>query len=644
MKQVILGQLVILLVGVTGSLSAQASSGGPLSPEQAAYDVSYYSLDLAIDPDTKTISGSLLCQAEIVNPIQVFVLDLQDVYSISSVLFKKNEGSFASVSFTHSEGQISISLPEEAIRDDLVSVHVFYSGAPRIAPDPPWDDGFVWGETPGGKPWIGVACEGSGADIWWPCKDHPSDEPDSMSMSFKVPNPLVCVSNGQYMCSIDNGDNTSTFNWFVSTPINNYNVTINVADYLLIEDDYPSTIGNTIPFYFWVLPEHLDTALTIMDAWQAEFDFFESSCGPFPFGTDKHGFAETPYWGMEHQTIIAYGHDFTVSYWGYDYIHYHELAHEWWGNLVTAKDWADVWIHEGIATYMQALYIEHVNGKPMYHEFMDYRRPANEHSHALAPREALTANQAFQYLNSYNRGAAVMHTLRYHLGDDSFFSLLKRWAYPDPEDLDNTRGRLCRIVSTDDLKEQAETETGLDLDPFFEVFFREAAYPVLDVQRHTDTTFFVWESESNVGLDLDIPVLVNSVEQRVEMLDGKGKLVIPSDDILVIDPDKWLLMDTAIVTGGIANNIAQSMNYGLEQNYPNPFHLTSTIGFTLPESQYVTLKVYDSLGKEILTLISEELLRGKHQVHLNGDQLSRGIYFYTLKAGTYTKTLSLLIK
>jgi aminopeptidase N len=644
MKQVILFQVVILLVVVTGSVSAQAVSGGPLSPEQAAYDVSYYNLDLAIDPGTLTITGSLLCQAEIVDPIHAFVLDLQSVFSVSSVLYKKNGGAFASVSYTHVQGRLSISLPEQATAGDLVSVQVFYGGAPRIATNPPWGDGFVWAETPGGEPWIGVACESSGADIWWPCKDHPSDEPDSMSISFTVPNPLVCVSNGQYKGSMDNGDNTSTFSWFVSTPINNYNVTIYAAEYLLIEDDYPSTIGHTIPFYFWVLPEHYDTALNIMDVWQTEFDFFESTCGPFPFGSDKHGFAEAPYWGMEHQTIIAYGHDYTVSYWGYDYIHYHELAHEWWGNLVTAKDFADIWIHEGIATYMQALYIEDLNGMDMYKGYMNHIRPLNDHSYALAPREALTASQAFDNLNPYYRGASVMQSLRYHLGDDAFFSLLKRWAYPDPEDLDNTRGRLCRIVSTDDLKEQAEDETGVDLDPFFEVFFREAAYPVLDVQRKADTTLFVWETEGGIGLDLDIPVLVNGAEQKVEMIDGSGMLAISSDDVLVIDPDKWILMDTAIVTAVAAYDIAQSMNYGLEQNYPNPFHLTSTIGFTLPESQYVTLKVYDSLGKEITTLISEELLRGKHQVHLNGTQLSRGIYFYTLKAGSFIETLSFIVK
>ena len=222
--------------------------------------------------------------------------------------------------------------------------------------------GFVWDTTPSGKPWIGVACEDDGADIWWPCKDHPSDEPDSMRMKFTVPNPLTCVSNGRFIDSTDNGDNTSTFEWFISTPINNYNVTIYAAEFSLIEDTYQSVSGEEIPFYFWVLPEYYNTAVNYMDVFLNEFNFLESICGPFPFGTDKHGWAHAPYWGMEHQTIIAYGHNFTTNSWGLDYIHYHELAHEWWGNLISAKDWADIWIHEGLATYTEALYVEHLSG------------------------------------------------------------------------------------------------------------------------------------------------------------------------------------------------------------------------------------------------------------------------------------------
>ena len=204
-----------------------------------------------------------------------------------------------------------------------------------------------------------------------------------------------------------------------------------------------------------------------------------------PFATDKHGWAHAPYWGMEHQTIIAYGHNFTTNSWGLDYIHYHELAHEWWGNLITAKDWSDVWIHEGMATYTEALYVEHLSGIEAYHDYIDIKMPPDYHSYPLAPDEPMTAGDAFNYLDSYYRGASAIHTLRYHLGDSTFFDLFKRWAYPDTNDYDNTNGRQCRILSTDDMKNEAELITGKELDPFFNVFFREASYPKLNIVRGT---------------------------------------------------------------------------------------------------------------------------------------------------------------
>ncbi len=659
--------------------------------------------------------------------------------------------------------------------------------------NPPWGEGFVWEETLTGKPWIGVVCEENGADIWWPCKDHPSDEPDSMSMSFTVPNPLVCVSNGKLVGSIDNGNNTTTYNWYISQPINNYNVSIYVAEFSQIEDTYLSVNGDTIPFYFWVLPEYYNTAVDYMDVFLTEFNFLESICGPFPFGADKHGWAHAPYWGMEHQTIIAYGHNFSVNNWGFDYIHYHELAHEWWGNLITAKDWADIWIHEGLASYAEALYVEHLSGMSKYHQYMDEIRPEDNHTQSLAPREALTAAQAFENLNPYNRGSSVMHTLRYHLGDEAFFNLLKRWAYPDSEDLDNTNERFCRILTTDDMKNLAEEVTSRDLDPFFEVFFREISFPVLHVVRKKDSTTFSWKTESNILLDVNIPILVNGMDQTIEMIDGLGNSPISISDSLVIDPKKWILMaepfinisptvdagddkeltcitasvqldgsgnsnngninltytwsgpdsfssniaapivsvsGTYILTvtdcdnrcedsdevevtlnstsptanagndkeltcttttvrldgsgnfsgvnanltyswsgpnsysSGIAaptvstpgiyiltvtdtNNgcegsdevkITQDIDYRLAPNFPNPFNVSTTIKFSIPESQFVTLKVFNFLGSEIITLVKDELNPGIYEITFDGSNLSSGTYFYCLQAGNYTET------
>ena len=641
MKAVIQLFGLIIIVLFSNSL-ARADSGGPLSPEQAAYNVNYYNLDLSIDHISKTIDGSLLCRVEIISPIDSLFIDLDNPFTVDSTLFSINEGDFSNVGFTHSEGKLIIDIPIDVIEGDMLSVHIFYNGTPRVAVNPPWGVGFVWETTSSGNPWVGVACEDDGADIWWPCKDHPSDEPDSMSMSFTVSNPLMCISNGQYLGSVDNGDNTSTYNWFISTPINNYNVSIYAAEYMLIEDYYQSSIGDSIPFKFWVLPESYNTAVDYMDVFLTEFDFLESICGPFPFGDDKHGWAHAPYWGMEHQTIIAYGHNFTTNSWGFDYIHYHELAHEWWGNLITAKDWADVWIHEGMATYTEALYVEHLSGMDDYHQYMNNLRPNNNHSKALAPREELTAEEGFN-LNPYSRGAAVMHSLRYHVGDENFFNLFKRWAYPDTTDYDNTNGVQCRILSTEDMKEEAEEITGLDLYAFFEVFFREASYPKLNIVREVDSARFSWETETDVLLDVNVPIRVNGVDYTVEMIEGEGSFDVTLTDQLLIDPKKWILMASPSIITSVNDELAQDIENSLQQNFPNPFNNSTTIKFTLQENLNVNLKLYDLLGNEVMILIEEELNKGNHEITLDAQNLVTGSYIYRLDAGKYTESKRLYI-
>jgi len=642
MKNIYRYQLLLTFILGLAFSHLMADSGGPLKPLQAAYNVNYYDLDLTIDHNTLTIGGSLLCRVEIIDSIDTLLLDLDDPFTIDSILYSKNGGAFLMTTFTHTDEKIYIDLPETAIANDLVSVHIFYSGPPRTTDGAPWECGFVWEQTPSGDPWIGVACEEEGADIWWPCKDHPTDEPDSMRMSFTVQDPLMCVSNGQYLGSVSNGNGTSTFNWFISTPINNYNVSIYAAEFMLIEDNYMSTIGDSIPFAFWVLPEDYSTAVNYMDVFLTEFNFLESICGPFPFGTDKHGWAHAPYWGMEHQTIIAYGHDFTTNNWGYDYIHYHELAHEWYGNLITAKDWADIWIHEGIATYTEALYVEHLSGMDAYHEFMSEMMPGNYFPQPLAPYANLTAQQGF-FLSPYGRGASVMHTLRYHLGDELFFELLERWAYPDSTDYDNTNGRQCRILSTEDMKDQAEDVTGIELDPFWDVFFREASYPFLDVVRGFEETSFTWHTENSVLLDVDVPIKVNGIDRVVEMTDGFGTAAIFPDDLLVIDPKKWILMaDPSIITS-IGDDFAKGKALKLDQNHPNPFTGSTTISYSVPEAQFVSLKVYDMIGNEVASLIDENQSPGNHEVVFDAKDLVGGTYFYCLQLDDLVQTKKMVL-
>lgn len=631
---------LIAVILITFSNISFADSGGPLKPEQAAYDVTYYYLDLSIDPETQTIDGSLLCQVTIIDPIDSLLLDLDDVFLVSNIEMSINNSNFQQVSYSHENELLEINIPENVNTDDIISCKIYYNGAPRIGQGL---TGFVWDTASDGQHWLGVACEWEGGDIWWPCKDHPSDEPDSMNISFTVPNPLVCVSNGQYLGFVDNGDNTSTYNWFISVPINNYNVTFYAADFLLIEDEYESTIGNDIPFRFWVLPEDYETAVNYMDVFQQEFDFLEEICGPFPFGTDKHGWAQAPYWGMEHQSIIAYGHDFTTNEWGYDYIHLHELAHEWWGNLLTAKNWADVWIHEGIATYTEALYVEHLSGMEAYFNFMrDHQPPWNPVP--LAPYEEMTAENAFIFIGPYDRGASVMHTLRYHLGDDQFFELLKRWAYPDPDDLGNEDGRQCRLVNTEDLKIQAEEVTGVELDPFWSVFFREGNFPQLRVTRETDHTSFEWLTEQSVPLDLNVPITINGEEHTVEMENGYGNISMSIEDEFEIDPNDWILMQDPEIIVGVNDLSFSENNNQLMQNYPNPFSQNTIIEFYLGKSQNAKVCIFDQLGNKLITFANKYQAKGKHQISFNKGKLPAGVYYYRLISdeGIITKKLQIV--
>jgi len=619
---------------------AFSDSGGVLMPQQAAYDVVYYDLDLTIDPEERSISGSLLIRAEIVEDLDTLVLDLDNVFTIDSVLLKNESGDLVETHFTTSSGKVFIDIPWIVSVGNIISAAVYYHGSPKISTNPPWDPGFVWEKTSSGKHWVGVACETEGGDLWWPCKDHPSDEPDSVSLHFTVPDDLVCVSNGQFVGSVPNDDGTTTFNWFVSSQINNYNVTFYVADFIEIEGEYGSISGDNIPFYFWVLPEAYDAAQNHLPVFYNEFHFLETICGPFPFSDEKHGWAHAPYWGMEHQTIIAYGSNFQVNAWGMDYIHFHELAHEWWGNLLTAKDWSDVWIHEGLATYMEALYVEHLSGSDFYHAYMDTKRLGNDHQYPLAPVTPMSASMVFFHLNPYRRGAWVMHTLRNHLGDEDFFNLLKHWIYPDTSDTDNTNGRLCRLATTDDMKEIAEQVTARDLDPFFDVFFREALYPYLEVERTPDEARFTWITENNVLLDLDVPVTINSEEKSVKMNAGQGSISLSSSDIMAIDPDQWILMDQPDITNVDEHSNNHTLtNFYLHQNYPNPFNHQTKIKFSLPDPSYIKITIHNLTGELLSDLFTGKKDAGIHQITWNAQNYPSGLYFIQLKAENFTQTI-----
>jgi len=243
----------------------------------------------------------------------------------------------------------------------------------------------------------------------------------------------------------------------------------------------------------------------------------------------------------------------------------------------------------------------------------------------------MTASDAFNLNSPYLRGAWVMHTLRYHLGDDLFFELLKRWAYPNPDDLGNEDGRQCRLVDTEDLKIQAEEVTGVDLDPFWSVFFREASYPQLLVNREYNQTTFEWQTEQDVPLDLNVPILINGEEFTVEMENGYGSIAMSIADELVIDPNDWILMqDPDIILGTNDPNIASS-GVQLNQNFPNPFSETTQIAYTVSKTENISIVLYDILGNAVKTLVNKVHQAGDYSISLHRSTLSDGVYYYQLQ-------------
>lgn len=526
-------------------------SGGPLMEEQAAYDVTYYDLAVNVKPETKELEGILEVHARVLEPIEDFVLDLDTVFTIATVELSGVGSEAESLSFENRDGKLWIKLPGTKEPGEEIIARVKYQGKPRVARRPPWSGGFVWSRTSDGDPWIATAVQGEGADLWWPCKDHPSDEPDSMALHITVPENLVAASNGR-LRSVSGGNGQKTYHWFVSTPINNYGVALNIAPYEKVEDVYHSISGQDIPVTFWVLPSRYEEAKRLLPEFIDHLAFFEKHLGPYPFREEKYGVAHVPFLGMEHQTIIAYGSNFGNDARGYDWLHHHELSHEWWGNMVTAADWRDFWIHEGFGTYMQALYSQELYGYEGYLRELESYRNALLNLKPVAPRESYTtdemyfvdANQGIPDNDIYYKGSWVLHTLRYLIGDEAFFKALRRMAYPDPELEKISDGRQCRFATTDDFLLLVEEITGEELDWFFEVYLRQPEIPRLKVERRETELRLSWEVPGDLTFPMPVEVQIGDEIRRIEMPDGRAVIEIAATDPEpVIDPNHRVLKD-----------------------------------------------------------------------------------------------------
>ncbi|MEM0997580.1 MAG: M1 family metallopeptidase [Bacteroidota bacterium] len=394
---------------------------GALRPERTCYDVYFYDLEVKVDPEKQRISGRTDIHFTAMQNFTEIQVDLFANMFVDAITF---EGK--ALDYRREFDAIFIEFPEEIRAPQQGMVRVAYSGNPQVAARPPWDGGFVWKKDSNGKPWVGVACEGTGASLWWPGKDYLGDEPDSMRISVIHPIGLKAVCNGNQRSVTDLDVNWTKTEWFVSYPINNYNVTLNIGDYLHWSDTYTNASG-THPLDYYVMPENEAKSREQFAQVKPMLEVFEKHFGEYPFWRDGYALVETAYLGMEHQGAIAYGNKYLPGYAGYDaldlgwdYIIIHESGHEWWGNSVSCKDHAELWIHEGFCTYSEAVYVEALFDKATAVRYLrSQRRSITNLSPIVGPLDVNFNNWSGS--DMYYKGSWMLHTLRHQVNDDELW-------------------------------------------------------------------------------------------------------------------------------------------------------------------------------------------------------------------------------
>jgi aminopeptidase N len=459
-----LGQNLIAQFTLADSLRGQ------LRPERSCYDVKFYDLNLDVNFKTKHINGYNTIIYKVVRGFNMLQIDLFSNMKIDSIIHHGN-----SVKFHRKFNAVFVDLGQMQEEDIIDSIRVYYQGIPRIAINAPWDGGFTWSKDKNEKPWLGVSCEGIGASLWWPNKDHLSDEPDSMRINCTVPSDLTCVSNGNLRSKTKKGEKTS-FEWFVSYPINNYNVTLNIADYVHFSDTFISpTDGSKLNMDYYVLPYNLTAAKKQFKEAHEVIRIFEKYLDKYPFWNDGYALVETPYLGMEHQSCIAYGNQFMPGYLGRhpfgmpeDFIILHETGHEWWGNSVSCVDHGEMWIHETFCTYMEAVFMEEKYGKDAGERYLKY------HNLYISNNQPILGPKDVNYDNNdsdmYYKGSSMLHTLRTSIGNDKLWWDILKSFYQKHK---------IKPAVTEDFINLVNEKTGSDYTYFFNQYLKNPELPIL---------------------------------------------------------------------------------------------------------------------------------------------------------------------
>mgnify|MGYP003135062685 CR=1 FL=1 len=484
------------------TFTKQDTLRGSITPEREWWDLNYYHLDIAVDPDEKYISGSNTIRYKVLKSHQVLQVDLQPPLSIEKVTQDGKE-----LTVTHNVNAHFVQLTKPQVKGEFNEIVVSYSGHPKEAVNAPWDGGFSWKKDNNGKDFVATSCQGLGASVWWPNKDHMYDEVDSMLISVKAPKGLMNISNGR-LRSVHK--ETNTYNWFVGNPINNYGVNVNIGDYVHFDEVYQGEKG-ALDMDYYVLKDNLENAKEHFKDAPKMMKAFEHWFGPYPFYEDSFKLVEVPYLGMEHQSSVTYGNQYLKGYlgrdlsqtgWGlkFDFIIIHEAGHEWFANNITYKDAADMWVHEGFTCYSESLFLDYHYGTEAANAYVQGIR------NNIRNDRPIIGIYNVNYEGSgdmYYKGSNMLHTLRQIVNDDKEWRTILRGLNSE---------FYHKTVTTAQIEEYIATKMKLDLDPFFDQYLRTVKIPVFE---YTIKDKKISYSFTNTVKDFTIPLKVFVDDQPV---------------------------------------------------------------------------------------------------------------------------------
>lgn len=502
---------VLWSIGLTAqekTFTRQDTLRGSITAERAWWDLTYYHLDMKVNPKTKYINGKNTVQYKVLKSGKTMQIDLQEPMNISKV-----EQSGKLLEFSREGNAFFIELKENQVVGTAKELTIHYGGQPTIAVNPPWDGGVTWAQDLNGNHFIATSCQGDGASMWWPCKDHMYDEPDSMLISVNVPQNLTDISNGRLRSVTKLADGTHTFHWFVANPISNYVININIGDYVYFGEKYAGEKGD-LDCDYYVLRDNINDAKKHFQQVPKMLKAFEHWFGPYPFYEDGYKLVEVPYLGMEHQSSVTYGNGYQNGYlgsdlsgtgWGlkFDFIIIHESGHEWFANNITYKDIADMWVHEGFTAYSENLFLDyHYNKEAAADYVIGTRNNISNDRPIIGKYDVNHAGSG----DMYYKGANMLHTIRYLIDDDEKWRQILRGL---------NKEFYHQTVNTQQIEQYMSTYSGIDLKLVFDQYLRDTRIPRLDLVVDKKCLKYRWKEVIN-NFDMKVKIKVDGRDYWIQ--------------------------------------------------------------------------------------------------------------------------------